>query len=504
VYVVDFSVVSLLKMPASRVARLEDLVTHFGRSPSEGGALFVELCVELLKVMGFSDIYIRKGTESGRDIDAKWHGQVWFFECKRYTKTIKTPEMAYKFLQLDVLPESLQPDFFVLFSNASMKSILKDIIEFKKSDRNVRYSVEAWVNEPSNAIFESILLSYPKTYVEFVKTKLKPKGKWFSKLLSDFRVRSRAYLRTNPKFFDGILESIAVIRQASLSKPLEPSSKFFLDHTLKVTKRLMGGHSWTLLLIGCPVHPISGLYDFANYRSVKSLVDVLAKWEVVFVKKEGDCLIFGENWGNRTLLFDYGAIVTLTDLSSLDTPAFTSQRIEPWEWLQALREDSLRMRNFSKKGMLITPAVFQAHIIDLMHLPSDKTDFAKFGTLERFMPNVVFSKSRRGDVKVSHLGIHSDALTLNGPPEMHDEIGRPLAESLYREIGIPDPLLDAAKTIKTKLLKESHRKCTNNGKGLWFDPFFDCQFSFFESLGWLLDGEVFDRSYGYFEKKLKA
>jgi len=66
-----------LRLAIRNAERLEELVTGFGGTPAEGGELFTQLCVSLLEAMGFTDIYKRKGTEAGRDIDAKYAGKTW-------------------------------------------------------------------------------------------------------------------------------------------------------------------------------------------------------------------------------------------------------------------------------------------------------------------------------------------------------------------------------------------------------------------------------------------
>jgi hypothetical protein len=484
----------------SAIKRLEELITIVGGSSVEGGTFFVQLCALLLQAMGFTDIYIRKGTEIGRDIDAKFSGQNWYFECKRYSKYIDTPEMAYKFLQLEMLTKSLQPDFFVLISNAAMKAILKDIVQFKKADQSVKYSVETWVNDPENPTFNHILLSYPEVYVDFLKRTTNLKGKWFDDLVTDFQTRSKQYLEKNPAFFEGIRKSIAVIKQMDYSKPVEHSAKFYLDHTLYLTQRTLRSRGWSLVIVACPARPISGLYDFDDMDSLSPLYKTLAQWGVQIVRRHDSCVEFAENASNRTLFFDFGAIVTVTPILYLNT-------VEPSEWLKALREDCLRMRNFAKRGILMTPVLFRAYVTNLMY-PSwmDKNSLGPqfFGGLDRFFPENALSKSYKG-MQIDAAGVGSDDILFNAPPNMHTEIGRTLATSLWRNAGMKTPFLQAAKETEDTL--DQRLKTYESGSGtknsIVESAHFRCAVEFERSLGWLLRGELFDRSYEFFDNVLK-
>ncbi|MBI1927435.1 restriction endonuclease [Candidatus Poribacteria bacterium] len=87
------------------------------RTSPDSPDLFEKLCAVLLEAMGFENVYGRKGTEQGRDIDASLVGFRWYFECKFVREDVDTASFAYKFLQLGALDESQRPDFFVLLSN---------------------------------------------------------------------------------------------------------------------------------------------------------------------------------------------------------------------------------------------------------------------------------------------------------------------------------------------------------------------------------------------------
>jgi hypothetical protein len=485
-------------MPIATIAKLEEAITSFGRSPSDGGALFVELCALLLNAMGFTNIYKRKGAEAGRDIDAKLAGQTWYFECKRYSRHIDTPQTAYKFLQLDILPERLQPDFFILMSNASMKSILKDIVEFKRADLNVKYSAESWVNEPLNPTFDTILLSYPEVYINFLIQSIKCKGKAFDRLVADFRSRSDLYLRENPTFFADLLNSIAVIKKARLPKPVQ-SAAFALQQTYELTKRIFI-EGWSLVLIGCPLTPVAGLYDFYDFQTFSALCKNLSRWGLLLPERRDDCIVFHEI-GTKTAFFNFGSIVTVTRLSY-------SHGVEPWEWLIPLREDCFRMRNFSKKGFLITPATFKAYIVDLgvssRMRALEKPGF--LGTMDRFLPRVAPIDSKRGFVQIPPSGISSDELTVTDPPNMHDEIGRPLVLSLWKNAGLKNSFFQCAEVTETQLLAELRRleSIRSAQAKKEYSSTFNYSVEFFRSLNWLREGELLDTSYEGFEMMLKA
>ena len=102
---------------------LSDQICTLIKQCPNSSRLFEEFCAQLLRGLGFENVYRRKGTEQGRDIDAQLSNFTWYFECKLVTKDVDTASFAYKFLQLDALHDEQKPDFFVLISNGSIKSI---------------------------------------------------------------------------------------------------------------------------------------------------------------------------------------------------------------------------------------------------------------------------------------------------------------------------------------------------------------------------------------------
>lgn len=453
------------------------------------GKLFVELCSELLKEMGFTNIYQRKGSELGRDIDAELNDQKWFFECKyRGKKEVSTPEAAYKFLQLDMLHEDMKPDYFVLISNASMKSILKDIVEFKGVDRHTMYSVEAWTNEPNEQYFNAILLSYPETYIRFIQEKFEAEERWLGKLFDDFRSRSQDFLRTNMRFFDKYRFGIAGIRKKRKRSSI--AEDFLLNEVHKTLVRHPRG--WAVMIIGCPRNPISGLYDFTDLRSCKSLCELLKPWDVIFEERRENHMVFAEVM-HHTFFFDFGAVVTISDI-------LYGGILMPDEWLKALRNDCLRMRNFVKRGMLLTPAVFRAYVANLF--PSRekrvRTEPYALGGIERFLPNIHDSKyDGNVDAIIPFEGIQSDDVFVDTPFKMHRDIGIPLATSLWKNAGMKKPLLLSAQEVDKKLLEDYQKDEVS------LDDYMNSSVEWQYSFNWLFGKEFIDTSYSYFEELLR-
>jgi len=470
-----------------QVEKLETCVRFLGDSPQEGGKLFTDLCALLLEAMGFSQVYERKGEEQGRDIDARLGEQTWYFECKRHSPSIDTPGAAYKFLQLDMLRDELKPDYFVLISNGSMLSILKDMVEFKNADKFTKYSVEAWTNEPGELAFEKILLSYPEVFISFLGQTALAQLDCFEDLKKDFESRSKTFLANNPRFFETVVLSIAQVRkQFIFEKTGAPLYDFPVEQTLGLLPPLVKARYPAVVLIGCPLNPISGLYNFRDSNHVSSLSKALLPWGVVLEERGLNYLLFRENLMNNTVFFDYGAIACVSPCG------LALEVIRPYDWLKPVREDCVRLRNFAKRGMLITPAVFRLYITNGDFSATRYNEFV-FGGIERFLPERDKDKPDY-DIDVLLKGpIHSESVVFSSAPETHSEIGRPLVTSLWRNSGMKTQLILAAEEVDRQLSERLRTSADVLPHSIEFD----------QSFGWLRETEFLDRSYAVFEGFLR-
>ncbi len=484
----------------TNIIQLEDIISIMGLNPVDGGNLFRELCCQLLKKMGFTDIHIRKGNETGRDIDARFKGKNWCFECKRYVRQIDTPQMAYKFLQLDMLSEELKPDYFVLISNASMKSILKDTVEFKKVDKNTKYSVESWTNESYNHNFNKILLSYPDTYISFINSHFSTRGKWLQEMIEDFKSRSSQYLMKNPKFFDNYCFGIAVLKKSKQKEKRSDvlSYEFVLHDLYKIFRSDLPKIPFglNLVLVGCPMNPVSGFYDFLDKETINSLVNILSYWGVIPLYICDSYMTFGESDLSRTFFFDSGAIAVLYQLDVSYTDE--GELLWPYDWLKKLRLGCIKMRNFSKRGMLSTPTIFRLYIMYSWRgdLYRRKIDPILFGGLECFLPSINYRKRYNEFVKENKSGeIISNDVIVKHPFEFHYQIGKPLADSLWKNSGMKKSFLSYAKDIESEILREMKEVKER-------DKFLDLTNSMVEwiySFGWLFNKDWIDTSYKIFD-----
>jgi len=212
-------------------------------------------------------------------------------ECKRYSAQIKTPEMAYKFLQIDMLPPALRPDHFVLISNASMASILRDIIEFRKVDRHVKYTVHAWTNESSSQSFNHILLSYPQVYEDALARLLPRPTQRAKRLREDFRRRAAEHVRDEGTFFETLQKGVAAIGGRAVQAGTDSPFTFVLDQMFRAVA-LSSWSGWRQVIVASPTHPVAGLYDFRDGRVSRSIILMLERWKVNIGEARQDRLTF--------------------------------------------------------------------------------------------------------------------------------------------------------------------------------------------------------------------
>jgi hypothetical protein len=439
--------------------------------------------------MGFENVRQRRGSEQGRDIDATLNQTRWFFECKCYQTRVSTPAVAYKFLQLDLLGPKMQPDFFVLLSNASTASILQDIVGFRNSEQHVRYSTLTWTNEPEEGTFNAILLSYPKVFLDNLAERLDLTTADMKPIVNDFMSRSEKYRQEHGRFFDNWRTAVPLFRKGQATSSTGQQGSFLHDEYLTILKReALRGETFTQVLIGIPASPVAGMHDFRSPTVVHALKEMLLPWNVLFVEGCSRFLVFGENWGDRTVLFDSGAIAVSSQLSG--TPV-----VQPWEWLKALRENCLRMRNFCKKGLLLTPTTFRASVSAFHADWQSKYEEPSWhmGGIKRFLKDHTRVDSCNTlDRNIRSVDVVSDVIEVRTPFNMHDEIGKPLASTLWRNAGMLRPLLLEADDIDTTLFQQPPG-----------DQDFGSQMEFTWSFMWLREGEVRDRTYTVFDEFIR-
>ena len=91
---------------------------------------FEEMCAELLTELGFVNVRRQaSGTQFGYDIAAELVAEEiesWFFECKRYARTIPLKEISNKLLWADTV-DSL--DYFVVMSNAQLSNDFRQLVQ---------------------------------------------------------------------------------------------------------------------------------------------------------------------------------------------------------------------------------------------------------------------------------------------------------------------------------------------------------------------------------------
>jgi hypothetical protein len=276
----------------NRPQRLEDLVGALGRSSTEAGSQFTALYLLLLQHVGFTDLFRRKGSEAGRDIDGQLGGLRFFFECKRARRPLDLAKSAYKLQQIDLLPNELQPDYFVLLSNSVLTSQLQDLFD-ARSHRRPGFGVETWVNEPSNRRFDALLASAPDLTVDYMEEHLSPLPTDWRKLVADFRTRS-AKSPAVPDFIAAI--RARPIPRSVYTTPSENSGHFALDYAIdRATKNLRGTF---FLLAGVPAAVQPRTFSLDEPDALGELAMLLQRWGMDGRDVDGDAVRFGELVGS--------------------------------------------------------------------------------------------------------------------------------------------------------------------------------------------------------------
>lgn len=464
------------------MSKLEQIAGQLDSQPR--GRQFVTLCADLLSSMGFQDIYVRKGTESGRDIDARLGSDLWYFECKNTRSQIDSAKTAYKFLQLDSLASEQQPAYFVIITNGTTSSILKDIATSRNSDRSSQYVTYIWSNDEA-MVFDDILLSYGDAFTQFLE-KLPNKTRGIAApLVQDFRLRSERHIREKQRFLPRFLatRSYADRRNGLETKvALVQAEKAFRDSckALLVT-------GLDLYVVATPPLPTKPIYDFSAFGTdVDRLVDAMAHLDTMLIAREEKYLVFHEFMA-RTYLSDEGAIAInymLLGGRSIDLPT----------WLYPLREHCVRIRNFAQMGILPVPFDIKAYIVDRADAVPPKLD-----GFDRHRRRDTLGESkrhaRRGKWSPNPRVLFQSALIrVDAKPHSHYELARPLARSLWAKAGHGADLEQQARTFFEKWIQKTR---TNEDKVQPDD------IAFVTSFSWLFNDEVMDRSFSVFQNYLR-
>lgn len=456
------------------VPRLEDLVNDLGGSNAEAGALFTELVAEILREIGFDDVFIRRGSEAGRDIDAVYRELQLFFECKRARASLETPKVAYKLQQVDLLKESLQPDYFVLVTNVGLTSQLRDLFHARQN-QSAGYGVEVWSNERVQPRFDRLLLSAPEKVIAFLDAHLPTKpGNWRD-LVADFRGRA-TNLELVPDFVAAMLTKVT----SSTIGSIEPGeSSFAMDYALSQSvRRSVGGE---LILAAGPLRPRPQVFDFDDPAATRQLTELLDRWAMRPTDRTDDAMVFREAPPPATTrIFGFGAFVLSSSLLFRDVP------LHPWEWLIGAREHCLRIRNFMSSGLLETPVVLRMAIRGYRGTPFSLASLGAF--VDQAAP-----RARRIDAQM----LLSDRVQLAEPAAFHTEIGRPLVQSLWRAAGWPIPFLTEAEQVEAQWLAGARDSGQNDDYSLQQGV------ELIQATGWLTRGELVERPYEDFAAALR-
>ena len=477
----------IAEIPINFTGSLEDIVQHFGKDSVDGGNIFEDLCCRLISAMGFTDVYRRSGYQNGRDIDAKCDGKVWAFECKRGRDAVNSEKTIYKFAQIDILHDNLKPDYFVILSNASTRSVLRDIVRHKSQSHDARYKIFIWANDGSDKLFNRILLSYSNVYVDFIGDIFGDGDDRIVRLVKDFQDRSELYLRERRPFFEEWKENFGYRIEIKKDESVVACSYMIKSvvNSMVNAKRMPVVDLPILPFLGICAVPVDHcLYDALSGNGINFPVKRKALERFGLRHDSSNTgagyTIYRENSANKTRVYDSGCFVLTTEMSF-------SKLVLPTDWLYVLRENSIRIRNFIKSSLLPTPCVIKCFIGKAQepvfhHLKSDEFDKLYMRRIAHD-PSTYFS-SESGDDYATHL-VESDNLYIANPTDDYEGIGRPLAHSLWRNLTNGEDLNSEILFLRNLLWK---MKADMSLVIEWE-----------KATCWYMDGEVLSRGYDMFE-----
>ena len=126
---------------------------------------------------------------------------------------------------------------------------------------------------------------------------------------------------------------------------------------------------------------------------------------------KNNCVLFTEGFGHDSAFFDFGGIVTISEIECYN------RIFEPFDWLKALKEDCLRMRNYAKRGLLPTPIIFRIYLGEIELRRRYVEDTLKepiyLGGIDRFLPSKFLSQpDPEIDVKLPVDGVFSEDILM--------------------------------------------------------------------------------------------
>jgi hypothetical protein len=492
----------------SKVAKLSRLYAALQSHPDPGSA-FEDLCVDLLNSMEFTAIFRRRGTEQGRDIDAEFAGFRWFFECKLVRQDVDTASFAYKFLQLDVLDQSQRPDFFVLLSNGSIKSILNDIVRFKEADRHTTYEVGIWANHTNDAVFDDIVLSEIDAAISFFQRNI-------PRALStddehDLRAASRQHCATRGRFVERL--TLLPLFRRHLGEGHDDATMLQFAHHMTVSTALNSQAATRsidpfLLIIGLPDKTRVGLRPCTSRRDREELAQSYVSWNMHLSDSQpSNAVLFDEVTGLAssvyTLMTEWGAVATIEELP------FCDPVVQPSELFVAIKEAAVRFRNYLKRGTLLTPCwiyprIEEAKFTNVRGLTGDtKPPQLRFRRLERgYLGRWSFEQSLYLDIRshrrpslhdhVCDTPVCAQPVRVLSPPNDYRELGRAIGEHLWTMVtGQSYDIGRAARLLEDRLSQRWKR----NRSAITWDQLVELRKSF----DYILDGDLFPRPYDKFE-----
>src|SRR5262245_31930429 len=117
---------------------------------------FEEFCFDLLRRVGFSNLDWRKGTpkssspaDSGRDIvayekrqdvDGSQFFDVWFVDCKHYSKAVPPTELQNAL----AWAEAESPNVLLFMLSGYLSNPAKEYLEKYRQDRKPRFRIKVW------------------------------------------------------------------------------------------------------------------------------------------------------------------------------------------------------------------------------------------------------------------------------------------------------------------------------------------------------------------------
>lgn len=329
--------------------RLEDCIGRLGSTNAEGGALFTELCAILLRAAGCQQVFRRKGSEAGRDIDCVYGGRRIFVECKRTRTHVDLASAAYKLHQVDLLADELKPDLFVLMSNGPVTSALKDVFDLRQLGP-CPFGTALCVNENGDRRLDALLTAAADDVVAFFGSHLRPIPSNWLEMVQDFRTRAAS------RSGQSLLEEYFGLNEVRAGEASQGEHADFRNYAVRRGREASLGTA--LMLTAVPLRPHPDAFSMSNLDGLNRFSQLLAKWGLHFSHRDRDLMIYDEATSDphtKTFFLQTGALT----MSS----AVMHQPIQPEIWLGALRENCLRLRNFAYVGLLRTPASVSVTIV---------------------------------------------------------------------------------------------------------------------------------------------